>query len=186
LVRDPGRDSVPTGWPCWTTKGCPGYVAVASTGDTLRLTAVHRSAQNYRGELSWSGTAVLGAQVFACRTSPLEHSRVVQMASGQAESRLNDALFDPDTDTVLRLSGVDLRIRSAAQEDSKPFFEIEMKARPHIPEQASLEFQILPDYYRSRYIPYYQPLDRKRCLHPYRMDVLERLLRLSRGGGEPG
>ena len=82
-----------------------GYVTFGGTADVLYVTVVHRAAQSYKGTLNFQGTAELGRQTFACRTRPLTGSRVVQMASGPADSALNDSLFDVLTDTALRMSG---------------------------------------------------------------------------------
>jgi len=78
-----------------------GYVVFCGDADRLEILAVHRAAQAYAGRLLISGCAELGENTFACRTSADRASRVVQMASGPADSALNDSLFDIDIAKLL-------------------------------------------------------------------------------------
>ncbi len=143
-----------------------GYLAFTASGDTVALHVVHRSAQSYRGTLTFKGTAALGTQSFACRTTPPESSRVVQMASGPADSRLNDSLFDIPTDTALRFVGRSVLIAADSHAGPPGAFAIEMTATPHDAAHSAMVFGAMRDYYRSRYVPYYKPIDKKRCPSP--------------------
>jgi hypothetical protein len=85
-----------------------GYVAISGDRNQLILKAIHRPRNTYAGELRFTPEIRFGNRAFACRTRLDADPTVVQMASGPADSLLND-------------------------------------------------------YYRSRWAPNYQLIDRKRC-----------------------
>ena len=150
-----------------TQANVQGYIAFAGTGDTLRIHAAHRTAQSYRGTLRFQGTAALGADTFACRTQAPDACRVVQMASGAADSTLNDSLFDIATDTALRLSGGTVALATREpQADEPPLFDLAMTASPHVAAASALALDLVPDYYRAAYVPTYTPVDKARCPSP--------------------
>jgi hypothetical protein len=142
-----------------------GYLAFTGQDATLRITALHRAAQAFAGRLTWQAEAKLGTQTFACRTRAPENSHgVVQMASGPADSLLNDSLFDIETDTALRLGGQSARIATINSEPPQTF-RVSLEACPHGPGSV-IELEILKDYYKARYVPHYRPIDRARCPSP--------------------
>lgn len=142
-----------------------GYVTFAGAGDVLRVTAAHRAAQSYRGRLAFDGICEFGTQAFACRTRAPESARVVQMAAGPADSRLNDSLFDIPSDTALRFGGRNVSITADASAAGRRF-GVALDAEPHVAAHAALEFEAIRDYYRARYVPHYRPIDRERCPSP--------------------
>ena len=73
---------------------CQMYLRLDSAGRDLRLSLVPRGRATSRGQLTFRGVATLGRRTFACRTFPPRELDVVQMASGPADSALNDSLFD--------------------------------------------------------------------------------------------
>jgi len=143
-----------------------GYLLFTGSGDTMQVSVIHRAAQAYKGMLSFKGIARLGSQTFSCRTRPDSTSRVVQMATGLADSRLNDSLFDIPSDTALRMSGRTVLITARRQNADNPEFDLTMTAIPQDVAQSSLIFQAKRNYYRSQYVPYYKPIDKKRCPSP--------------------
>ncbi|NQT50938.1 alpha-galactosidase, partial [bacterium] len=144
-----------------------GYLAASVRGGVLSIRVVHRAAQAYRGTLRFHGTARLGADTFACRTRAPEAPRVVQMAAGPADSRLNDSLFDVPTDAVLRLGGDHVSITTSPAEEGKaPAFGVALTARPETAARSALTFELERGYYRSRYVPHYSPIDKTRCPSP--------------------
>lgn len=160
----PPRDSVKDRLALLDCSGnVQGYVTFSGSGDSLAIQPIHRSAQNYRGTLKYDASARLGDQTFACRTQPLQGGRVVQMASGNADSRLNDSLFDLTTDTALRFRGNTVRIMSHPKEDGQIEFKAMCTASIHDPAHSSIELKITQHYYRDHYVPYYRPIDKKRC-----------------------
>ncbi|NOZ22019.1 MAG: hypothetical protein GXP25_13135 [Planctomycetes bacterium] len=138
-----------------------GYLHFAAKGGALRILCMHRAAQNYPGLLTFEGEAQLGAESFACRTTPAAGSNVVQMATGPADSALNDSIFDIAKDVVLRLDGDSVSLTTTPGK-KKPAFPLRMTARPEAANGCALAFEVEQDYYRSRYVPHYKPLDKKR------------------------
>lgn len=141
-----------------------GYVALNADALRLSLTVVHRPPHTYDGELCFTPEIAFGSRAFACRTRVSGESPVVQMASGPADSRLNDSLFDPDRDQLLRLNGQNLAI--ATQEpaaDAAVRFQARLSAEVSKPDASTITVEVVPDYYRSRYVPKYRLIDRKRC-----------------------
>jgi hypothetical protein len=141
-----------------------GYVVAG--GDCLRLalSVVHRPPQMYGGELCFTPEIRFGAAAFACRTRASPDDRVLQMASGPADSLLNDALFDAQRDLAIRLGGKYLALSTAeaAPGAAAPFHAV-LRADVSRPDAATITIELLPDYYRSRYAPRYRLIDRRRC-----------------------
>lgn len=136
-----------------------GYVAFQDSGDRLSLLVYHRTAQSYEGELSFSGNVAFTPDSFACRTRPVKGSRVLQLATGGADSALNDSLFDPERDRafLVRAAVNRLTTRGAGR------FGLELRGKIEEASEAVWSFSLERDYYRSRYVPYYRPINRKRC-----------------------
>ncbi len=143
-----------------------GYLTFGGSGDLLEIAVIHRSAQNYDGELAFVGQASLAAKTFACRTVPPSENAVLQMASGLVDSGLNDSLFDLKEDVALRFAGEALSITTAAQQGERPAFNVKMKADPAEPRHSVLAFQVIRNYYRDRWVPYYKPINKARCPSP--------------------
>ncbi len=140
-----------------------GYLTFQGTGDRLECLVHHRAAQSYAGFLCLRGSARVGSSSFACRTDAPRESAVVQMASGPADSALNDAIFDVETDLVLHLAPAEsLHIRTG--EASR--FEIEWRACVQDPSRNTWVAEVKRDFFRRRYVPYYTPIDRERCPSP--------------------
>ena len=141
-----------------------GYVAIRLEGARLSLLAIHRPPQLYGGELRYAPSAALGAGAFACRTRAIQESAVAQMASGAADSLLNDSIFDPNRDLALRLGGGRVVISTVAPAASQPpVFQTLLAASISAGESAVISLDLIPAYYRSAYVPKYHLIDRKRC-----------------------
>ncbi len=139
-----------------------GYLSFVGQGDRLEILVHHRTAQFYPGTLRCQGTAAVGTTTFACRLdAPAADSKVVQLASGPADSALNDSLFDIATDTALRFAGSRVVLGSGDGQ-----FAVDLIARIEDAARSALVVELLPDYYRSRYVPYYAPIDKSRCPSP--------------------
>lgn len=143
-----------------TQRNVQGYLQFVMQGSRLEILAHHRTAQFYSGTLRCRGTATLGSSAFACRTAAVG-SQVVQLAAGPADSALNDSLFDIASDTALRFGGDRVALRTEADG-----FAFELTARIEDAAVSALVFEVLPDFYRSRYVPYYAPIDKRRCPSP--------------------
>ena len=136
-----------------------GYVGFQPNGDRLDLLVYHRTAQSYGGELSFSGEVAFTESSFACRTRPNKTGRVLQLASGGADSALNDSLFDPERDLafLVRAAQERLTTRGAGR------YRLDLRGRIDAASDAAWSFTLERDYYRNRYVPYYKPINRKRC-----------------------
>jgi len=158
------RDSVKERLSLLDTGGdVQGYVVFSGSGDAMNIGVIHRAAQNYKGKLLWDASARLGTGAFACRTRPLPGGRVVQMASGNADSLLNDSLFAPPSDTALCFRGKDVCITSQAGDGESLEFKAALSSGMTDPAYSSIGVDMVRHYYRDRYVPYYRPMDKKRC-----------------------
>jgi hypothetical protein len=139
-----------------------GYLACRNEGDRLELLVLHRCAQSYVGTMRLSAVVDFGPNSFACRTRAPLVSRVVQMASGPADSRLNDSLFDVDSDTLLRFEADTAWVTSA----TGPTFGVELSAEVADAARSVLVLDLQRCFYASRYVPHYRPIDKARCPSP--------------------
>lgn len=140
-----------------------GYVAFTADALRLSLAVVHRPPHTYRGTLSFAAEVSLGPQAFACRTRVGKESPVVQMASGPADSLLNDSLFDPERDLLLRFAGERIVLSAASPAAVVGKFQARLQAEASNANASVITAEVVPDYYRSRFAPYYRLIDRKRC-----------------------
>ena len=147
---------------------CQGYLVVEGDADVLRLNVVQRGMQKFQGTLRLEAEASLGRHTFACRTPGREPAgRVVQMATGPADSRLNNALFDVQDDAALVLSGAEVSITARPSDDDRtPLFDVIIAAKVEDAQASAVGLEAKRGYYRKRYAPWYRPVDKKRCPSP--------------------
>ncbi|MCP4640181.1 MAG: hypothetical protein GY851_07105 [bacterium] len=139
-----------------------GYVTFAGTGDRLAITPVHRTRKNYDGHLVFDGEAALGDASFACRTQPSTRPQgVLQLASGPADSGLNDSIFDAESDRALCFEAENLSIKTAHDA-----FKVQWAARITSPGAATAVVDLKQHYCRDRYVPRYAPRNKGRCPKP--------------------
>ena len=164
----PPRDGIPGRLSLVDTQGnVQGYVSFRADGGRLQALLLHRAAQSFHGALTFSGTVRTGPDAFACRAGPTGPRPVVQMASGPADSELNNALFSPNTDTALLLGGDRVAISTLAEDDpGVTAFAVELTARVEDAAASSLTLDLVADFYRDQYVPHYRPIDRQRCPSP--------------------
>ena len=153
---------------------CQMYLRLDPAGRDLRLFLVPRGRTASRGHLTFRGVATLGRQTFACRTFPPRELDVVQMASGPADSALNDSLFDIERDIALRFRAEHVAIttprglrsnRAAVGEQAdgrRQPFEFVLRGKIEHPAASEMTVSVEQRFYRSRYVPWYRPLDRSR------------------------
>ncbi|MCY3024135.1 MAG: hypothetical protein NTW87_34595 [Planctomycetota bacterium] len=135
----------------------------------LQIQLVRRAWKPLTGCLTFWGEARLGRDTFACRTTPGAGDAVLQMASGPADSRLNDSLLDIPTDTALRFQAASMalsRVAESARERKPCRFNLELVARTQPTRDAVIRLELRQGYYRSQYVPFYRPLDRRCCPTP--------------------
>lgn len=151
-----------------TNGECQGYISIRCSGETLQLEFIRRCMRMLgKGTFVFEGVAELGKRTFSCRTQPCGEDRVIQMSSGPADSLLNDSLFDIDKDTALQLKADNIMIQSS--EKSGKFnekFSLSLKSALNTPKGCFIAFDLKKDFYRSRYIPYYRAIDKKRNPFP--------------------
>ena len=87
---------------------------------------------------------------------------MLSLKSGDADSLLNDALFSAAADEALRLDADNLALMSI----SPGVWEFGLAASITDPSTCEIGFEITRDYYRSRWVPYYAPIDRTRSPRP--------------------
>ena len=139
-----------------------GYITFQGNGDQLSLLVHHRTAQSFEGKLSFTGEATFASDGFACRTKPVKGSWVLQLASGSADTALNDSLFSPAHDRALLFRAASSRLTTKGGGR----FGIELGGAVHEPAEAVWTISLERDFYRTRYVPYYTPINRERCPSP--------------------
>lgn len=139
-----------------------GYLSFQQNGESLSLLVTHRTAQSYQGNLEFKGEIKFTPDSFACRTQPLKKTRVIQFGSGNPDTTLNDSLFDPELDRCLLITATEKRILTQHNGN----YTLYMSSAIHESSEAAWNFNIEDNYLQSRYVPYYAPINRKRCPSP--------------------
>ena len=129
-----------------TRNNVNGYVTFQQTGDEISLLVYHRTAFAFKGTFTFDYTVKYRQDAFCCRLTPKAGDRVLSIRSGAAVSKHDDAWFSPAADEALQTVGA----KTLAIDD---------------PAANTLVFRIVRDYYKSRWVPGYRPLDRKRAPH---------------------
>jgi hypothetical protein len=154
------RDGVPDRYAIVDPQGnVQGYLVFIQGSGLLKLLFYHRTAQGYSGVLSYEGTLTFPSDGFACRTMPDPDERVLSLFNGQADSLLNDSVFAPETDAILQIDAADLQIKKI----NPGSFAFRMSGCIEESSEALFSFNLEKDYFKSRYVPYYHPIDRKRA-----------------------
>ena len=137
-----------------------GYVSFRGEGDRLSLELYHRAGANFfPGRLTFSGTAILRRESFACRTIPSPGEQVLNFADGAGDSPCNDSVFAREEDLALRFFSCGTSIRSSGEGT----YAVELEADIDDPALATITLEAAPHYYASRWAPGYHPIDRRRC-----------------------
>lgn len=154
------RDGVPGRYALVDKGGdVQGYWLFKQTGARLELQFYHRTAQRFEGRLYYEGDITFFEDAFPCRTRPGAGEKVLQLANGRADSLLNDSLFSPLHDAVLQMNAAKLAI--AYNRDGS--FAFQMSGDIREAPETTFTFQLLEDYFKNSYVPYYRPIDRERC-----------------------
>jgi hypothetical protein len=124
----------------------------------VRMLFYHRTAQNFRGILSFKGEIRFYEDSFSCRTKAVSNERVLNLSCGNADSLLNDSLFSPQNDVLGHFSADSLNIKT----QDKGIYSFIMSGQIHESSGSVFGFQVEDGYLRKRYVPYYHPIDRKR------------------------
>jgi hypothetical protein len=144
-----------------------GYISVFGDATQLHMSVLPRPPQLYRGTLVFTPEIRFGVHAFACRTRVPAQSPVVQMASGAADSLLNDSVFDPERDMAMRFAAEKVVVTTASAPAGQPVsFQAELAASVQGSDTSKITVEMQPDFYRSRYAPNYRAMDRKHCPTP--------------------
>jgi hypothetical protein len=154
------RDGIPGRYAFVDPQGnVQGYFIIDLKGDQFRLSFYHRTAQSYQGVLSYEGSIIFPADGFTCRTRAGADEKVLSLRYGKVDLLSNDSLFAPESDMALRLDAAKLQLGTG-----KPgLYSFAMAGQ--INESSEAVFTIILDrgYFKNRFVPYYHPIDRKRC-----------------------
>jgi len=136
-----------------------GYWIANCDGTRLELLFYHRTAQRFAGRISFEGTLTFAEDGFACRTRPNAGERVLHMRCGPADSLQNDSLFSPENDLLLQVDAAQCAIETLRNGS----FALRMSGRIEEASESRMIVRLEEGYFRKRYVPYYAPLNRKRC-----------------------
>jgi hypothetical protein len=135
-----------------------GYIVFIQNCDQLQLLYYHRTAQSYKGELTYFGKIAFLADSFVCRTRAKVGERVLSLSSGSADSLLNDSLFAPEIDTALRLDAAILQLDTLGNGS----YSFTMSGQICESAEDVFSLNLETNYYKNRHVPYYHPINRKR------------------------
>lgn len=136
-----------------------GYIVFNQNCNQIQLFYYHRTAQAYKGELSYTGRITFLPDSFACRTKARVGERVLSLSCGSTDSLLNDSLFAPQCDIALRLDAANSRLETLGTGS----YSFVMSGQICESAEEVFTFNLDLNYYKNRYVPYYHPIDRTRC-----------------------
>ena len=93
-----------------------------------------------------------------CRVREPKGTRVFRMGTAGADSLLNDAIFLRETDTLVEFSA-EGRVRIDTLAPGR--FRVRLSGE----NDGEYSVRIVKDYFRSRNMPHYRPIDRRRAPH---------------------
>ena len=137
-----------------------GYITFQTNGSRLNMLVYHRTALAYQGNLVFAGEIHYRLDAFAANSLPKLDDHVLQLSSGAADSDLFNTLFSPSHDEAIQIYAPGgLLLESGAPGT----WSFEIAANIGEAAEAEVQFTVERDYYRSRWVPYYAPIDRTRC-----------------------
>lgn len=152
------RDGVPGRNVLIDPKGnVQGYWIPLVNSDAVEIIFYHRSAQNFRGTLTFNGTVRTSGDSFACRSVPGVAEKVLNLSSGGADSLSDDSIFRVDDDALLQLRAAEVRISHREE----GLYVLKMSGRIDSAAEASFRFEVKGGYFGKRWVPYYKPLSLK-------------------------
>ena len=136
-----------------------GYWVLSQVCNQLELHFYHRTAQRFKGTLSFAGKIKFVNDAFPCRTIPDANERVLHLTTGSADSLINDSLFSPEKDLLFRIDAPQIDIEIVNDGEFNFFISGNIEEAT----SSTFIFDITPNYMQKRYVPYYSPINRKRC-----------------------
>ena len=89
-----------------------GYITFPENSNRLEIFFYHRTAQSYKGRLSFNGKISFLSDAFACSSIPQKGERVLQLGVNSPDSAICDSLFSPQSDTMLRIFSDSVKLSS--------------------------------------------------------------------------
>jgi len=136
-----------------------GYITFPENSNRLEIFFYHRTAQSYKGRLSFNGKISFLSDAFACCSIPQKGERVLQLGVNSPDSAICDSLFSPQSDTMLRIFADSVKLASLGNGS----FDFSLSGEISEAAEAHFIFDLQKDFLKNRYVPYYKPLDKKRC-----------------------
>ena len=133
-----------------------GYISFQTCEDGVSMLALHRTAFAFEGRVVFKARISYRDDAFPCRISPRRGDRVLSIKSGPAASLDDDALFSPSADEALYLTGGGVSLSGDRLEVCMDMTDATANA---------FAVRIVKDYYKSRWVPGYKPLDLARSPH---------------------
>lgn len=158
-----------------------GYLTFQQDGNRLEVLVLHRTRQFYHGTLTFDGTLEFRRGAFTCRTKAAVGEQPLLLKTGVVDSPLDDSVFDPESDLLMHFDAANLKLTTltdtaaegtnqaggqagqANQPTANGKFHVTFSGRIQEAAEARFTFELKPHYYRDRYVPYYAPINRKRC-----------------------
>jgi len=135
-----------------------GYVAFQPDGEGVSMLVYHRTAFAYEGTLSFDAAVRYRDDAYACSLTPKKGDRVLSVKSGPAVSLGDDALFSPSADEAMRIENGELRMENG-------WWKVASRLSISDPSANAISFKVVKGWYKSRWVPYWRPLDRRRAPH---------------------
>ena len=139
-----------------------GYVTFQVNGNRLELLFHHRTRQFYSGVFTFDGDIDFRPESFACRTTADCGEQVLTLGTGGADSRNNDTLFAREEDLALQIHAAQCLLTTRGNGK----YRFHLSGRIDQAAESTFVFNLEPNYLQRRYVPYYTPIDRKRCPSP--------------------
>ncbi|MDO5580564.1 MAG: alpha-galactosidase [Planctomycetia bacterium] len=136
-----------------------GYLSFQGDPNRIEFLVHHRTRQFYSGKLRFEGDVQFKKGSFACRTKPVKGERVLSLGTGASDSALNDSLFCDQLDLLVQFFGSGLKIDSKGN----GLYGLSFEGAIEQASESAFGLQIMEHYFKDRYVPYYTPIDRKRC-----------------------
>lgn len=137
-----------------TTKG---YITFQQNGDTIEF-LVHPLTRDFDGVLTYNAKIQFEPDAFTCRRKIEKGERVAALGNPGSDSLLNDALFSAQKDLMLHFEAENRSLKT----DGNGNFTLHLQGTG----EQTYGFSLLKDYFKNRQIPYYAPINRKRCPSP--------------------
>ncbi|MDO5580066.1 MAG: alpha-galactosidase [Planctomycetia bacterium] len=134
-----------------------GYISFQQNGDTIEF-LVHPHARDFDGVLTYEARIQFEPDAFTCRKKIEKGERVAAMGNLGSDSLLNDSLFSAEKDLMLHFDAE----KQSLKTEGNGKFSLRLQGTG----EQTYGISLIKDYFKNRQIPYYAPINRKRCPSP--------------------